>query len=257
MVKVIFIDFDGTLYSHIEDKIPKSAIQAINLAHDKGIKLYLCSGRDKWEMNNFDLSMLKLDGMITLNGQVIYDDKGNIIFDNPVNEELRNRLVKMFNEKRIPINLCTEKGFYINFIPPFVKQLQERINSPSQPIDIYRGEKIYMASCFYDDLQKQKELVSLEDIANVTYWIDGGVDIVSKETSKATAIAKFIKILNIDQKETMAIGDGHNDIQMIKYCNIGVAVGNSHPDLLKVADYVCPPIEKDGLYEAFKHYELI
>lgn len=257
MIKIVFIDFDGTLFSHKEDRIPISAIEAINLAHDNGIKIYLCSGRDKWEMNNFDISMLKLDGMITLNGQVIYDDKGNIVYDNPMSKELTDRIVKQFNELHIPTNLCTEKGFYINFIPDFVKELQKKINSPAQPIGKYQGEKIYMASCFYDDLEKQKELVSLESIANVTYWIDGGVDIVSKETSKATAIDRYIKSIGIKQEETMAIGDGHNDIEMIKYCNIGVAVKDSHPDLLKVADYVSPIIEKDGLYEAFKHFKLI
>ena len=64
MTKIIFIDFDGTLYSHTLKKIPESAVKALNDAHDKGIKVFLCTGRSLSELYNFDLSMgtcLKVD----------------------------------------------------------------------------------------------------------------------------------------------------------------------------------------------------
>lgn len=257
MIKIIFLDFDGTLYSHDLKKIPQSAIDALNKVHEKGIKIFLSSGRDKSEMSYFDLSKLSLDGMISLNGQVSYDAKFNVIDDHPIQGTLKKEIIKKFNEKKIPITLCSEKGFYINFVDEFVTEVQRRISSPVPNVGTYQDEKIYMASCFYENINMQKELMSLEDIATVTYWQDGGVDIISKGTSKATAIENIINLYNIKQEETMSFGDGHNDISMIKYCNIGISMGNGHEELKKAADYVSTALEDDGIALALKHFNII
>ena len=257
MIKIIFLDFDGTLYSHSIKAIPQSAIDALNKAHDNGIKSFLSSGRDKYEMSYFDLSKLYLDGMISLNGQVSYDNLFNIIDDNPMSGELKNQIVSKFNKKVTPIILCSEKGFYINFVDDFVRKVQEKISSPVPSVGTYNDEKIYMASCFYENIEMQKELMSLENVATITYWQDGGVDIISKGSSKATAISNILKLYNIKQEETMAFGDGHNDISMIKYCNIGVAMGNGHEELKKAADYVSTALEDDGIALALKHFNII
>ena len=59
------------------------------------------------------------------------------------------------------------------------------------------------------------------------------------------------------QSETMGIGDGENDIGMLQHCAIGIAMGNAADNTKKSADYVTDDIDKDGVYNALKHYGLI
>ena len=83
MIKAIFLDFDGTLYSHATNKIPESCVYALNKLQEKGIKSFICSGRSPYETNWFkdDLKKVKFEGMILNNGQIGIDMKYNKIFD--------------------------------------------------------------------------------------------------------------------------------------------------------------------------------
>lgn len=74
-------------------------------------------------------------------------------------------------------------------------------------------------------------------------------------TSKAQALEKICKYYNIDRAKTIAFGDGHNDIEMLQFCEIAVAMANSHKDLLKVATHVTKTVHESGLSHFFKNYD--
>ena len=57
--------------------------------------------------------------------------------------------------------------------------------------------------------------------------------------------------------EAMAFGDGGNDISMLRLAHIGVATGNAGDHVKAAADYVCPPVEREGVLDAFRHFGLI
>jgi hydroxymethylpyrimidine pyrophosphatase-like HAD family hydrolase len=61
----------------------------------------------------------------------------------------------------------------------------------------------------------------------------------------------------LTKEECMAFGDGGNDISMLEYVEIGVAMGNALPEVKAAADYVTAPIDEGGLADAFKHFNLI
>ena len=73
------------------------------------------------------------------------------------------------------------------------------------------------------------------------------LDITHQEADKLTGIKKVAQLLNIKQSEVIAIGDGQNDVAMVKWAATGVAMKNSHPDLIKVADYVTLPCKQSGV----------
>lgn len=74
-------------------------------------------------------------------------------------------------------------------------------------------------------------------------------------TSKAQALEKICKYYNIDKNKTIAFGDGHNDIEMLEFCKIGVAMENSHPDLLKVCTHVTDSVFNNGVANFFKKHK--
>jgi hydroxymethylpyrimidine pyrophosphatase-like HAD family hydrolase len=63
-IKALFIDFDGTLFSHAQHSFPDSAIKAIDQARANGLLVFLCTGRAKPEFEQFDMRKLNVDGMI-------------------------------------------------------------------------------------------------------------------------------------------------------------------------------------------------
>lgn len=258
MIKAIFIDFDGTLFSHRIEQIPKSTIKAIKLLNKKGIKSFLCTGRSPIEMTWFDLKDVELSGSILTNGQIGIDNNNKIVFSHPIQGELLDMIVDVFNKKEISTYLTTIDDIYVNFVNDAIVNTQKAVSSPVPPIGEYKGEGIYMASCFFENRKQEKEIYKLFEKSGVlTSWQVGAVDIVPKGISKAEGIDEMIKHYDINISETLAIGDGENDIEMLKHCGIGVAMGNSCEQIKNIADYITDDIDNDGLYNAMKHYNLI
>ncbi len=79
-------------------------------------------------------------------------------------------------------------------------------------------------------------------------------EITAKDIDKAKALETVLKPLNIKQDEIIAFGDGHNDISIIKYAGIGVAMENAVPDLKEIADEITLSNNQDGIAETLiKH----
>ncbi len=257
MIKAVFLDFDGTIFSHSSVSIPASTIRAINELRKKGIVVFMCTGRAPGEMHQFDLSELKLDGWIMSNGQMILDEKGDLIYEKCIGDELKDRLVRIFERKTIAMYLINRDDIYLNLINDKVRSIQSVVSSGIPRIGEYQGEKLYMASAFFADKDDEKYMQEIKDLADITWWQEGCVDIVPKGISKINGIDEVLRIYGINREEAMGIGDGENDIRMLEHCGIAVAMGNSVEELKPYADYITDDIDEDGLYKALKHYGLI
>lgn len=257
MIKAVFLDFDGTVYSHRYDTIPKNTVKALKRLNEKGILTFLCTGRAPIELEWFDLSKINLTGMILSNGQVVFNDKKEIIYEKAIEGKLKEELIRIYNEKRIPIYLATRDEVILNYLADIVVKVQNAVSSNIPQVKPYNDKNFYMASVFVENKEYYDEVMKLQDIAEITYWHQGACDIVPKGVSKTVGIDETLKLYDIDISQTLAIGDGENDIGMLKHCAIGIAMGNS-PDYVKeVADYITEDIDDDGLYKALKHFELI
>ena len=86
---------------------------------------------------------------------------------------------------------------------------------------------------------------------------DYSFDLTLKGVSKAVGIEKLVERLNRDINDTIAFGDGRNDIEMLETVKVGVAMGNAVPEAKAVADYVTDRIEENGIKTALEQFELI
>ena len=84
-----------------------------------------------------------------------------------------------------------------------------------------------------------------------------GFDVNLKGDLKADGIRWLVNYLNYPTSEVYAIGDGMNDISMLKAVEHGIAMGNSHPDLKAVATYVTSAVGDEGVANALRHFDLI
>ena len=258
MTRIIFFDFDGTIYSHSTYCFPQSTVQAFNELKQKDVITCLCTGRCKYEVDQYFDMPMSFDYYIYTNGQLILDKDDNIIYHLPMFGEDKENLLKIFNENIMPLVICEKNDYYINYVNEVVEYVTNGVSSPVPPIKPYSGNEFYMVSIFPG---KCEELIQLtKDMTpncHLEVWNDYGYDVVSNSCDKAKAIAELIKILDIPQSETMAFGDGENDIPMIKFAQIGVVMGNGKDEVKQCGDYVCDHIDNDGLYKALKHFEII
>ena len=92
----------------------------------------------------------------------------------------------------------------------------------------------------------------LSDILDFIEREHGFYELVPKGYSKATAIHYIAEHLNIAMEDTVAIGDSNNDLPMLKCAHTSIAMGNSSPQVLEMADYVTTDVDKDGIWNALK-----
>ena len=75
--------------------------------------------------------------------------------------------------------------------------------------------------------------------------------------NKATGMQRLMDELKIGREDTIAFGDGPNDVEMLQFAGTGVAMGNAIPAVKQYADMVTDKIDEDGLYHAFERLHLL
>ena len=256
MIKAIFFDIDGTLVSHTKRDIPEGVLTALDELRAKGILLFIASGRHISEFPALPLHDYPFDGYVTQTGQICYNGAFETIYEQPFTDQDTESLVRMFNEREIPIVLLNDRSLYINFVNEYVVRTQNAINTPIPPIDSYHGEKLYGATVFGESatIDRVEERLTA---SRATRWNRFAADIVLGEAGKENGIRKMLDHYGISRDEIMAFGDADNDLDMISFAGIGVVMGNGTEKMKEIADYVTASVDEGGVVEALRHFGLI
>lgn len=257
MIKAVFFDVDGTLVSHKTKSVPASAREAVNKLREKGIKVFLSTGRHIHELKDLPTEGMKFDGYIILNGQIGLDENRNMIFSNPFGKEDIQGLVEIFNKKEYPFVLVNEEGHYMNFVNEYVEMALGTVSTPVPPVREYEGEPLYQATVFIPTEEDDEFAKKLSDGCKMARWGNHGVDIIAKEGGKAMGLQVFGNILGISPQEMMAFGDAQNDMDMIEYAGVGIAMGNAEEGVKQIADDVTTEVDQDGIANALRKYGLV
>ena len=256
MIKAAFFDVDGTLLSHRTKQIPPSARNALDQLKTAGIRCIVATGRMIQEMDKLPMGDVSFDAYITMNGQMTLDANRELISGVPLEGEIKAFVLKLFEEKQIPVILVERDRLYVNFVNDRVTEVQAAISSKVPPVDVYRGAPIYQV-CVYVTGEEEKILEPAAHLCEITRWHSGGVDVIAKGGGKRSAIERYIQMNGIGPEEIIAFGDGENDMGMLTFAEIGVALGNAEEQVKTIADYVTDDIDEDGLAKALMHFGLI
>lgn len=256
MIKAAFFDVDGTLLSHKTKSVPPSARDAVAKLQSAGIKCIVATGRQITEMNKLPVRDIPFDGYITLNGQLTLDSQKKMLYGTPLTGRVKDFLLDLFENHRLPALLVEENDLYLNFEDERVRVVQAAISSAIPPFGTYTGNDIYQV-CAYMNPGQEALLAEIADDCVMTRWSLGGMDIIAKGGGKVEGIRKFLEREGIAVEETIAFGDAENDIEMLKFAGIGVAMGNAEEEAKQAADYVTADIDDDGIAKALAHFGLI
>lgn len=257
MIKAIFFDVDGTLLSNGTKRIPFDTLNALEILKAKSIKIFIATGRHFTELLRLPINHIKFDGYVTLNGQLCLDTNGEVLFGTPFDKELTEKLVSIFWGGKYPLALVEEERIYINFVNDEVCKALGQVSISAPEADLYRGGELYQASMF---LKEEEESFLSDDFlkkCKIVRWNEVGVDIISVKGGKSAGIRYFCERFGIQQSEVMVFGDAENDIDMLRYAQIGVAMGNAQDCVKKEADYVTADVDEGGIQKALRFFHVI
>lgn len=256
MIKAAFFDVDGTLFSHKTKQIPPSAREALDKLRARGIRCVISTGRMIQEMDRLPIGDVTFDAYITMNGQLTLDNNKRPLYGMPLNGVARDFALRVFEEKKIPVILVEQPRLYLNFESQRVTEIQAAISSKVPPVGEYAGADFYQA-CIYIPPEQEYILDPIREHCEITRWNPGSVDVIARGGGKRNAICLYLEKNGIAPEETIAFGDGENDMGMLQLAGIGVALGNAEEQVKAIADYVTDDIDEDGLANALKHFGLI
>ena len=259
-------DIDGTLL--ISDYLPPENVKAIEFFISEGGAFSLSTGRTVGAVSTVTSRIKNLSPSIVANGSMIYDfSKETALYEEFVPSEDR------YIVKRV-LEACPTVGVEIHS----VKQVLV-VNSNIETVDHEKYENLDALSLDYesalrynwnkvlylfandDEAKTVKQTISLcehnSQFVDTTAVIDGRrryyYEHVPKGVSKATALVKLCKILNINKGNLFAIGDYYNDLEMIKIADVGAALAESPDEVKAVAKkVVCEA--KNGAVAEFIDY---
>lgn len=251
-VHAVFIDMDGTLLT-ASNNISRRNLEAIHKLMNQGIKVFLATGRHYEITAPYHKELGLQTPMICLNGASIHDSwTGKMMQINSVhlNEE---RLHQVTSNNYYNVIAHTTSGLYCRKLSPEIQRWTEE----GRVAPRYIGD---LRKANYQDVLKYSihtgrpspELSSLfKHEADVVNW-DNGFELIAQGVSKWSAIQTLLRVFGISKHKVLTIGDGPNDIQMLRHAGVGVAMGNAKQEVKDVADFVAGHHQNDGLADFFE-----
>ena len=268
MKNAIFLDIDGTLLPFGAHDVPESAAEAVRLARKKGNLVFINTGRCRLEVLPKFLE-LGFDGIICSNAMYI-EEKGEILKKESLDAALVRRIGDFLEEKGIGYffeghdAVCASPSFFLQLKKcvdeTVAKTMTEQFPSIKESSLVYDG--IAKINFFQRDNAVSKAREFFADELQINEWsLIGDRANMGEMTlpcaDKANGVDFMLLRHKIVRENSFAFGDTEGDAGMVKRCGTGVAMGNASEALKAVADFVTDSVEADGIYNAFKKFDLI
>ena len=257
MTKAIFFDLDGTLVSFQTHEISQNTLNALHTLRDRGIKLFLSTGRHR-RMLGYPMSVFPFDGAITLSGQYCTCG-GTVLRSNPMTPAAVEELVGAARSNAFSCIFLEGEDIYLNRMTPNTQEFLKDLNLPTPALaDPARalGRDVYQGIAF---LTPEEEHLLLDRAPHLTTtrWHPHFLDVIPSGGGKDKGVDAVLEHLGIALADSMAFGDGENDLSMLVHCGIGVAMGTASPAVQAQADYVTGSVDEDGVVTALEHFGLL
>lgn len=260
MIKIAFFDIDGTLVSFRTHRIPESTLQAVYSIRQQGVKVFIATGRPMPFIDN--LGDLEYDGIMSVNGACSMLRDGTVIHRQCVSKDDIQRFVDYSESHPIPVLFATnEEVFSANgeaiAESECVREVMQLLNIDTPPVRPLREaleRDILQVIAFFTQDEEPTLLGQVLRDCTANRWHPAFADCIVRGINKAVGIDHICRHFGFDISETIAFGDGGNDIEMLQHAGIGVAMGNATDEVKAYADYVTASVDEDGIAKALRQF---
>jgi len=259
--RLIAADMDGTLLTD-DKRITDRTADAVRRAGEAGVFFCLSTGRPLGGVRRYIEQLGLTTPAITYNGAVIVDPvTGAFIYEQGLEPEAAKEIWQLGMEFDTTIIVWSKERLLVNRIDDRVEKY--KLISGVEPV-IIDGVDCLAADgitkmLWYDEIQRINQLQPmLADMLRhpVNYATSNPrfLEFFDHRVSKAAAMERLGQYLSVSREEMIAIGDGCNDIPMLTYAGLGVAMGNAPEDIKALCGYVAPSNEEDGVAEVLERF---
>lgn len=254
MIQAAFFDIDGTLVSFENHAVPASAMEAINRLRASGVKTFLATGRNG-DSTRFLMDSGLFDGEILLSGQLCLLN-GEIVFQAPVSGADIEAAIAGAASGEFTLGFLSGHESFVSGVNEYVSAACDyagmaipRVADPAEA----RNYPVYQLHCYGPEGTEDELLKRTEGLVAVR-WSRNFADVFPVGGGKDRGIEAVCHALNISPEATIAFGDGENDLSMLEYAGIGVAMGNAGDSVKARADYVTESVDAHGIARAIEHF---
>ena len=267
-IKLIALDLDGTTLTRAG--LTRRTKETLEEAIKRGIEVVIATGRPFVALPEEVLAIKGLKYIIISNGGHICDTKGNILYSSCADPNAMRRIRKIVMEENVPVEVFYGGGAFVDeklyedlkingstfmgakYIIRTRKPVKSIYDFWEEHID--EIENINLHYEFQEDRLRMKELFEKMNDITVTSSQHNNLELVGKNTSKASALKHLCEILNIDMNDALAAGDSPNDGDMLREVGLSVAVGNALDEIKEIADFIAPSNEDEGVCYTIHKY---
>lgn len=288
MYKLVVIDLDGTMLNSY-GVVTNKTKEVIKKVEEQGIEVVIASGRPIDSIKEIAKEIESKNYFIAGNGAIIYDIKNDeIIYEKTLSKEKVLEIIKICEENSISYNIYTENEILATSLKYNVlyyhKENLKKEESKKTKINLVKNMYDYVKNkedarflkiticdenktVFNSIIRKIKEIKDIEVLEishmsrktikqgteefEISYYY---TEISTGDVDKWNAIEFLMEKLKVKKEEIMAIGDNLNDKKMIENAGLGVAMGQSTPVILKLADEVTSSNDEEGISEILQKY---
>lgn len=268
--RLIALDLDGTL-TNSDKVITPHTFEVLMRAQAAGVRLVLCSGRPTYGIAAL-ARQLKLEEnggfVLSCNGANIIDwTTGDLLFRQPLEAHFLPQLLELADAHGLP--LLTYRGDCILATRNDSPYLDEEARINQMPVEV-ATDFIAEASSLEGGAPKclipgdPELLVELEekmktifgDTLSISRSAPFFLEIMAPGVGKDHSLARLLAYLALSREQLIAFGDGFNDLTMLRFAGMGVAMANAAEEVKAVADFVTLSNDEDGVGHAVEQWVL-
>lgn len=240
-IKMLVTDLDDTLLKS-DKTVSERTNSVLRLCCEAGIKLVYATGRGESALKLVPVEMFS--GKVVNNGAVASIDD-MVVYSRLVPYESARPILIACDRRGLRVVSQSRDTDYANFVVPDMWPFIESYEIVDFALHDKDAEKIYIDNCSLADAAFVEAL--LPDDLYMILGRDGFGQIMHRGATKGKGVAALAQHWGIAQSEVLAFGDDINDLDMLSYAGIGVAMDNALDEVKAVADYTCPVSDNDGL----------
>ncbi|SDP07057.1 Cof-type HAD-IIB family hydrolase [Clostridium gasigenes] len=271
--KLICIDMDGTLLN-TDNQVSDDNIKALKKATEMGIHIAITTGRI-YASAKYYSGIVGIDApIITANGASIKDSgDGNVIYNNPIPSDILIGCAEILKKYNLKANFTTGDTIFTSYeipethsykvtnkiVPNEFKVNFLVFDNINDGISKFEGK---ILKCFVgedsnlDGFRNARAEIT-KTFGDFLHIVSSGVnnfEIMQKDSSKGNAAKRLAKRLGITKDEVICIGDSENDLSMIQFAGLGVAMGNAMDLLKSEADFITETNNNSGVARAIEKF---
>lgn len=256
-IRLIATDLDGTLLRNDKTVSARNAT-AIRLAHRAGLRVVAATGRYLASLPEL-LTPVDVDYAVTSNGAQGYRLSTNeLLFEDTLTVTTATRIIAYLSEQFPQVRSVVAPDGRTHYAQPGYLDLLHDYELRNFPIDYHElnrldalGQSVVKLTVRHPTLSPEHLLDALmaSGLTGFHPTTSGGpiLEITGPGVTKAHGVARLADLLGFEPRQVLAIGDARNDVELLEWAGVGVAMGNAVPEAIAVADRVTASNEQDGL----------